>query len=224
MGFCKASEQKLAHNASSRFTHNAVARYCELVADQVPPTQKGQIDALLSALGFSDFHAATAAIPQLRASAESATNWQAQRQGLFALLGGTGDVPATYDFAAAINGLRSDRNAIFGLVSATDQAGAVAAIGNLQTQVVNLSADRQAIFDALKVTDKGAALTAITDIEGRVKQGVIQQAAAAGLQAPVPKVPGAAEPGANTMSRADFNAMAPSARKQFSLKGGRLTD
>lgn len=199
------------------------------MADQIPPTQKGQIDALLSALGVSDITAAIAAIPQLRASADNVGQWQQQRQELFTALGGAGTVPEHYDFAAGIAGLSSNQAALFTALGVTDQAGAVLALDNLRTQNNNLLAVQTSIFGALKATDHAGAMRAITDIDGRIEAGVtagvIARAASAGLTAPIEKPAGEEKPGgANTATRAEFASMSAKQQVEFSKAGGKLTD
>ncbi len=198
------------------------------MANPIPPTQKGQIDALVSALGVSDFTAAIAAIPNLRSSADSATQWQTQRQELFAALGGSGNVPEHYDFAAGIAGIRADHQALFTALGVTDQAGAILALDNLRTQVNNLNAVQTSIFGALKATDHAGAMRAINDIDGRieagVQAGVIARAAAAGLTEPIVKPPGEKTGGANIITRAEFAGMNAKQQLEFSKAGGKITD
>jgi hypothetical protein len=199
------------------------------VADAIPTTQKGQIDALIFALGVSDVTAALAAIPTLISSAATATQWQEQRQTLFAALGGSSTIPEHYDFAAGIAGMKTSQTALFEKLGVTDQAGAILALDNLSTESNNLKAVQTSIFGALKATDHAGAMRAITDIDGRieagVKAGVIARAASAGLTAPIEKLPGDQKPaGANTTTRAEFASMNPKQQLEFSQAGGKLLD
>lgn len=199
------------------------------MADQIPSTQKGQLDAIIAALGVPDVATALSTIQQFRASADNATQWQEQRQALFAAIGGSGNVPEHYDFAAGIAGLRADQHALFTALGVTDQAGAVLALDNLRTQVNNLQAVQTSIFGALKATDHAGAMRAINDIDGRIEAGVaagvIARAASAGLQEPVNKPPGEQKPGGDkTATRAEFAAMNAKQQLEFSQAGGKLTD
>jgi len=199
------------------------------MADQIPTTQKGQIDALLTALGAPDVTAAIAAIPQLKASAENAPQWLEQRQALFAALGGTGNVPEHYDFAEGIAGMKATLQAFYTSLGATDQASAELALANLRTENNNLKAVQTSVFGALKATDHAGAMRAITDIDGRieagVQAGVIARAASAGLTTPIEKPPGETKPGgATTATRAEWASMNPKQQLEFSKAGGKLTD
>lgn len=199
------------------------------MADQIPPTQKGQIDALFSALGVSDFTGATAAINSLKAASGQEAGWQSERAALFAALGGTGEVPEHYDFAANITALKTGWSELLNKLGVPDQAGAVLALDNLRTENNNLKAVQTSIFGALKATDHAGAMRAINDIDGRIEAGIqaglVTRAASAGLPAPVTKPPGG-EGGAaaNTVTRAQFASMNAKQQSDFVKAGGKITD
>lgn len=168
----------------------------------MPMTLQQELQGVFSALGTTDYEAAIAAITTLKA----------------------GDPNA---IAAA-----EDRDALFAALGATDRAGALTAWKDWQTkysgleeQVKSLDADKASLAG-----DLATAQTRITtletsqkDFDGKVQAEVIKQAASAGLPAPLPK--GSAPSGdAQTMSRSEFNRLTPSARMEFSKRGGRLTD
>lgn len=196
------------------------------MADQIPTTQKGQIDALLSALGVSDFTAAQAGITQLQANQ---TNWQGQQQALFAALGGNGNVPDHYDFAGAISGLRTQSQEIISALGATDHASAVTALTNLRSQLNSLNANQTTLFAALGATDLAGAMRAVKDIDGRIEAGVnagvIARAASAGLPAPVEKVQGDQQPSgaAKSCTRDQWAAMSAPQQLEFSKAGGKVS-
>lgn len=197
--------------------------------DPAPSTHSGQLTSLLALLGGADFGSAQAAITQLQASARLATEWQPQRQALFASLGGTGDVPEHYDFAASIAAMVQERTALFTALGVRDHAEAVTALANLNSQVNSLNANQTTIFAALGVTDLAGAMRAIKDIDGRieagVQAGVIARAASAGLTTPVEKPPGGEVVGAaKTATRAEWAAMNAKQQLEFSQAGGKLTD
>jgi hypothetical protein len=77
--------------------------------DPAPSTHSGQLTALLSLVGATDFGSAQTAITQLRDNGRVAAEWQTQRQSLFASLGGNGDVPEHYDFSAALTAIVTER-------------------------------------------------------------------------------------------------------------------
>lgn len=195
------------------------------MSDQIPSTQKGQIDALLTLLGVSDFAGAQAGITQLHSAQ---TEWNEQRQSLFAALGGSGDVPAHYDFAAAIPALRDNQQALFSALGVTSQADAIAALNNLKSQNNSFQANQTTIFAALGATDLAGAMRAIKDIDARIEAGVnagvIARAASAGLTKPVDKPAGGPEGGAKTtVTRAEFQAMNSKQQLEFSQAGGKIS-
>jgi hypothetical protein len=196
------------------------------VPDPAPTTHSGQLTLILSLVGASDFGSAQTAITQLQASARLATEWQTQRQSLFASLGGNGDVPEHYDFAASLTALIQERTALFTKLGVNNQADAVVALTNLLSQVNSFTANQTTIFAALGVTDLAGAMRAIKDIDGRieagVKAGVIARASSAGLTEPVPKPATEVIGGAKTATRAEFTAMNAKQQLEFSQAGGKV--
>jgi hypothetical protein len=172
---------------------------CNRVLVPAPNTQKGQLDAFFTALGVETFDAAINAIEGFKTNAQ---NWAAEFKALFELIGVT-DQPAAL---SAITQIKSDRDALFkALGNAPDVESAIGAITNMQN-------DRNAIWKALNATDHSGAIAAVSTLNGRVttaenavtdfdgrlekgiQEGVISRAAAAGIQAPIAKVPAAATP------------------------------
>jgi hypothetical protein len=133
------------------------------VPDQIPQTQKGQLDALFSALGsVSDFTAALAAINQFKA----VENWQTDQQALFSALGSTDQAGAL----SAIASLKSakppvaaadntERDAFFALLgdNVKDFAGATAAVNAWKATATHY----QGLLAILEVKDQTAAIVAI---------------------------------------------------------------
>lgn len=190
-----------------------------------PTTQKGQLDALFSIVGASDFASAQAGITNLK-TAES--DWKTQRQDLFAALGGTGDVPDHYDFATAMNGWKDQQKAIFGALGATDHASAVDAVKNLTSQNNSLNANQTTIFAALGATDLAGAMRAIRNIDDRieagVQAGVIARAASAGITEPIKQQAKEESESSKNVTRAAFMGMSPKQQLEFSKAGGKLVD
>lgn len=196
-----------------------------------PTTQKGQLDSIFTALGVTDFTGAMSAVNSFKAAAGDADkwqNWQNERAALFTALGGTGDVPEHYDFAAGITALKNDHAALMNKLGATDQGGSILALDNLRTENNNLKAVQTSMFGALKATDHAGAMRAIKEIDDRieagVKAGVITRAASAGLTEPVKKGKEAEGAGAKTMPRAEFAKLSAKDQREFSINGGVLTE
>jgi hypothetical protein len=195
--------------------------------DPAPQTHSGQLTALLSTLGATDFASAQAGITQLVAARNE---WQTQRQALFAALGGAGDVPEHYDFAAGLAALQSERQALFTALGVTDNAGAVTAITNLRSQVNSLNANQTTIFAKLGATDLAGAMRAITDIDGRIEAAaqarLVVLAASAGVETAIPKVPPVQQDAgaAKTATRAEFTAMNAKEQLAFSQAGGKIVE
>jgi hypothetical protein len=196
------------------------------VPDEIPKTHSGQLTQLLSLIGGADFSSAQAAITQMQ-------SWNNQRAALFAALGGTGDVPADFNFIGAINALTTQRQGIFAALGVTDPAAALARINQVVTQAghfnalaAELGTKEAPITDLVGATAAITTMrTAVTDFEGKVGAEVIKRIASAGVQQPLPKVPEV--PGqtpANTMARADWGQLSANAKAEFFRKGGVLTD
>lgn len=140
--------------------------------DPAPATHSGQLTSLLSLLGAADFASAQTGITTLQATARLATEWQTQRQSLFASLGGNGDAPEHYDFAASLAAIVQERQALFTALGVNNQAEAVLAITSLRSQMNSYQANQTTIFAALGATDLAGAMRAIKDIDGRIEAGV----------------------------------------------------
>jgi hypothetical protein len=199
------------------------------VPDPAPTTHSGQLTSLLSILGAADFASAQTGITQLQASARLATEWQAQRQTLFASLGGNGDVPEHYDLAASLAAIVQGQQALFAALGVSNHADAVTALSSLNSQVNSLNANQNTIFAALGATDLAGAMRAIKDIDGRieagVQAGVIARAASAGVPTVLPKTPETPEAGgAKTCTRAEFAAMNAKQQLEFSQAGGKIVE
>ncbi len=194
----------------------------------LPTTQKGQIEALYTSLGVSDFPSAIETIPALIADKKKWADWEVQRQDLFTAFGGSGNVPEHYDFSTAVDAMKADQRTIFEKLGVNDWQGALLAVDNLRTQNNNLQAVQTSIFGALKSNDHAGAMRAITDIDGRVEAGIqvglIARAASAGLTEPIAKPTGEKTLGANTITVAEFDTMSPKQQLEFSKAGGKLVD
>jgi hypothetical protein len=187
----------------------------------LPTTHKPQLDLLQNMTGASDFAGLHAAVQ----------GWNQQRQTLFAALGGTGDIPANYDFAAAITSRLQTEQAICSALGITDVAQAETRIREMTAQAnaftalaAELGTKEKPITDAAGATAAiGELRTAVTDFEGRVNKEVVNRAASAGIQTPVAKVPEEQQK-PNTMARADWRALTAIDQRAFFQKGGVLTD
>jgi hypothetical protein len=194
---------------------------------EIPKTHSGQLTQLLAIIGGTDFSSAQAAITQMQA-------WNNQRATLFAALGGTGDVPADFNFVGAINALNNERQGLFTALGVTDGPAALTRIrevvthsGNWSALVAELGTKEAPITDLAGATAAIAGLrTAVTDFEGKVSTEVTKRIASAGVQQPLPKVPAdkTGEGVANSMARADWQVLGDNAKAEFFRKGGVLTD
>jgi hypothetical protein len=212
------------------FPNITLSRIRVLVADPIiPQTHSGQLTSLFSILGAADFASAQAGITQLQNTARVAGDWQTQRQALFASLGGNGDVPEHYDFAASLAAIVQERTALFTALGVNNQADAVVALTNLRSQLNSYQANQTTIFAALGATDLAGAMRAIKDIDGRieagVQAGVIARAASAGVPTVIPKVPDQeVVGGAKTCTRAEFTTMNAKQQLEFSQAGGKIVE
>lgn len=185
--------------------------------DPIPQTQKGQLDAIFSALGgATDFTAAMAAITQFKAG----ESWQTDQRALFEALGATDQAGAI----TAIGSLKSakppvaadntERDAFFALLgeNVKDFAGATAVANEWRATATNYNGllaiigapdqnaaivaigtmrsaqgNHDALVKALGATDHATAINAATNVEATVALRVKQMAASAGLAEPAPK-------------------------------------
>lgn len=165
---------------------------------------KEQLDALLKALGVTDFNAASARVTELTSASANATNWQTERTAFFALQ----DQPGA---SAAITQFQSERDGLWKTIGVTSYADATAAVERMNG---DLNA-RQSMIDTL--TAQSTTLTADvasareqitkleasqTDFDGKVKDTVVKEIAKTGMPAPIAKVIEQQNPSASTTRKA----------------------